>query len=77
MAARGGTPVFVVPSPEDEGVLRRLDDASVAARPDVYFPVLHGTYGEDGTDPGPAGAGGRALRGLRHRGLRRPPWTRC
>ena len=24
----------------------------VAARPDVYFPVLHGTYGEDGTIQG-------------------------
>ena len=49
---RGGTPVFVVPSPEDAGALRRLDDAEVAARPDVYFPVLHGTYGEDGTIQG-------------------------
>jgi D-alanine-D-alanine ligase len=49
---RGGTPVFVVPSPEDAGALRRLDDATVAARPDAYFPVLHGTYGEDGTIQG-------------------------
>ena len=49
---RGGTPVFVVPSPEDKGALRKLDDAAVAARPDVYFPVLHGTYGEDGTIQG-------------------------
>src|SRR5688500_1903638 len=49
---RGGTPVFVVPSPEDAGALRRLDDASIAARPDAYFPVLHGTYGEDGTIQG-------------------------
>jgi D-alanine-D-alanine ligase len=49
---RGGTPVFVVPSPEDAGALRRLDDAAVAARPDVFFPVLHGTYGEDGTIQG-------------------------
>jgi D-alanine-D-alanine ligase len=52
VAARGGTPVFMVPSPEDDGLLRRLDDATVAARPDVYFPVLHGTYGEDGTVQG-------------------------
>ncbi len=52
VAASGGSPVFVVPSPEDKGVLRRLDDASVAARPEVYFPVLHGTYGEDGTVQG-------------------------
>ena len=48
----GGLPVFVVPSPEDQGALRRLDDAQVAARPDAYFPVLHGTYGEDGTIQG-------------------------
>jgi D-alanine-D-alanine ligase len=52
VSPHGGTPVFVVPSPEDRGTLRRLDDASVAARPDVYFPVLHGTYGEDGTVQG-------------------------
>jgi D-alanine-D-alanine ligase len=52
VAPAGGTPVFVAPSPEDEGSLRRLDDASVIARPDVYFPVLHGTYGEDGTVQG-------------------------
>jgi D-alanine-D-alanine ligase len=52
VSAHGGVPVFVVPSPEDKGALRRLDDASVAARPDVYFPVLHGTYGEDGTVQG-------------------------
>ncbi len=49
VAEEGGTPVFLVPSMVDRGVLRRLDDASVVARPDVYFPVLHGTYGEDGT----------------------------
>ena len=52
VAPHGGTPVFIVPSPEDKGALRRLDDAQVAARPDVYFPVLHGTYGEDGTVQG-------------------------
>ena len=52
VAPSGGTPVFVVPSPEDKGVLRKLDDAQVIARPDVYFPVLHGTYGEDGTIQG-------------------------
>jgi D-alanine-D-alanine ligase len=52
VAPTGGVPVFVVPSPEDKGALRRLDNAEVAARPDVYFPVLHGTYGEDGTIQG-------------------------
>jgi D-alanine-D-alanine ligase len=48
----GGTPVFLVPSPEEGGSLRRLADASVVTRPDIYFPVLHGTYGEDGTIQG-------------------------
>jgi len=47
-----GEPVFLSPSPTDQGRLRRLHDASVAAAPDVYFPVLHGTYGEDGTVQG-------------------------
>src|SRR5262245_130312 len=44
----GGEPVFLIASPEDRGALRRLSDASVVVRPDVYFPVLHGTFGEDG-----------------------------
>src|SRR5215831_8488984 len=34
------------------GVLRSLADARELARPDVFFPVLHGTYGEDGTVQG-------------------------
>jgi D-alanine-D-alanine ligase len=52
VSEEGGTPVFLVPSPSDKGVLRRLEDGSVIARPDVYFPVLHGTFGEDGTIQG-------------------------
>jgi D-alanine-D-alanine ligase len=48
----GGEPVFLVPSPEERGALRRLADAAVVSRPDVYFPVLHGTFGEDGTVQG-------------------------
>ncbi len=52
VAEKGGTAVFLVPSPADRGGLRRLDDSSVLARPDVYFPMLHGTYGEDGTIQG-------------------------
>src|SRR5260221_205518 len=52
VSGEGGTPVFLVPSPSDRGVLRRLEDGSVIARPDVYFPVLHGTFGEDGTIQG-------------------------
>jgi D-alanine-D-alanine ligase len=52
VAERGGVPVFLVPSPREGGTLRRLDGSGVAARPDVYFPMLHGTYGEDGTIQG-------------------------
>jgi D-alanine-D-alanine ligase len=51
-APEGGTPVFLVPSPEDQGRLRRLSDATVAAHPEIFFPVLHGPYGEDGTIQG-------------------------
>jgi len=52
VSEEGGTPVFLAPTPADRGVLRRLEDGSVVARPDVYFPVLHGTFGEDGTIQG-------------------------
>jgi D-alanine-D-alanine ligase len=48
----GGRPVFVAPSPRDGGRLRGMEDAREHARPDVYFPVLHGTFGEDGTIQG-------------------------
>ena len=50
--ADGGTPVFLVASPEDRGALRLLSNAREAAQPDVYFPLLHGTFGEDGTVQG-------------------------
>lgn len=49
---QGGTPVFLAGDPGDAGRLRRLADAGVAAAPDLYFPVLHGTFGEDGTIQG-------------------------
>ncbi len=48
----GGIPVFLAPHPGDHGRLRRLDSAAPLASPDIYFPVLHGTYGEDGTIQG-------------------------
>ena len=48
----GGVPVFLAPDPGDRGQLRRLDSAASAASPDIYFPVLHGTPGEDGTIQG-------------------------
>jgi D-alanine-D-alanine ligase len=44
--------VFLAPSPTDGGRLRRLKDATVVATPGVYFPVLHGPFGEDGTVQG-------------------------
>ncbi len=50
--ASGGEPVFLAPVPGDLGRLRRLADARQLSRPDVFFPVLHGTYGEDGTVQG-------------------------
>jgi len=48
----GGDPVFLAPDPTEGGQLRRLDSAAPAATPDIYFPVLHGPYGEDGTIQG-------------------------
>jgi D-alanine-D-alanine ligase len=48
----GGDAVFLAAHPDDRGRLRRLADATVAAEPDVFFPVLHGPYGEDGTVQG-------------------------
>ena len=48
----GGEAVFIAPSPSDRGRIRGMDDARERARPDVYFPVLHGTFGEDGTIQG-------------------------
>jgi len=50
--AEGGEPVFLAPCPTDGGRLRRLADATELARPDVYCPVLHGPYGEDGSVQG-------------------------
>ncbi len=48
----GGEPVFLAALPEDRGRLRRIADGHERARGDVFFPVLHGTYGEDGTVQG-------------------------
>ena len=50
--AMGGEAIFLAPDPTDGGTLRRFDDASSLVRPDVFFPVLHGPYGEDGTIQG-------------------------
>jgi D-alanine-D-alanine ligase len=51
-APSGGEPVFMVPSPADSGRLRRLADGVEIARPEVFCPVLHGPYGEDGSVQG-------------------------
>jgi len=50
--AAGGEAVFLAPTPDDGGRLRRLADARELARPDIFFPVLHGPFGEDGTVQG-------------------------
>lgn len=51
-AAAGGERVLLAPLPSDRGRLRSAADGRYLAEPDVYFPVLHGTYGEDGTVQG-------------------------
>src|SRR5262245_52876964 len=43
----GGTPVSLAPVPDEKGRLRRVEDGTEVVRPDVYFPMLHGTFGED------------------------------
>ena len=51
-APQGGAAVFLSPSPDDGGRLRSLTDGAVVASPQVFFPVLHGPFGEDGTIQG-------------------------
>jgi D-alanine-D-alanine ligase len=48
--ADGGTSLVVDPS--RGGLLRQEGAGAGDQRPDVVFPVLHGTYGEDGTIQG-------------------------
>jgi D-alanine-D-alanine ligase len=52
VTGKSGASVFLVPEPGEGGRLRGLADAVELAQPDIYFPVLHGTYGEDGTVQG-------------------------
>ncbi len=42
----------VVLAPQSEGLLRMLSNSAKAIKLDVVFPVLHGTYAEDGTVQG-------------------------
>lgn len=48
---RGGTPVAAY-GEEGKGVLMPLDRGGPAVGFDVAFPIMHGTYGEDGTIQG-------------------------
>ena len=69
---------------------RRRCCARSSRAPDVVFNALHGRYGEDGCDPGPARAAGHPLHPFRRAGLgarhgqadgqarlRRAPACRC
>ncbi len=42
----------VVLAPQSEGLLRMLSNSAKSIKLDVVFPVLHGTYAEDGTVQG-------------------------
>src|SRR6202521_2385418 len=48
---RGGQRVMMTADPSD-AVLVRLDGSGGGQRVDVVFPVMHGTFGEDGTIQG-------------------------
>jgi len=53
--AAGGTPVVLLPDPTVRGLLPLSPRGEPAGPPipvDVVFPVLHGTFGEDGTVQG-------------------------
>lgn len=47
-----GKEVFIVPNDEENGRLLSLTDAAEAGGIDVFFPILHGSFGEDGTMQG-------------------------
>lgn len=47
-----GQRVFIVPNEGSKGLLVHLDDLTQTTEIDVFFPVLHGTFGEDGTMQG-------------------------
>jgi D-alanine-D-alanine ligase len=57
---QGGTPVSLLPHPDSRGLVPRIEGGmdnqntndSFSGALDVIFPVLHGTYGEDGTVQG-------------------------
>lgn len=41
--------VTILPNPESGGTVYSLPDLEPVIKGDVFFPVLHGTFGEDGT----------------------------
>ena len=47
-----GKEVFIVPNEENTGKLISLTDVSEVHEIDVFFPMLHGSFGEDGTMQG-------------------------
>jgi D-alanine-D-alanine ligase len=49
--ARGGRELGLVPG-DDDRALMEMSGRDAVAKLDVVFPVLHGTYGEDGTVQG-------------------------
>ena len=49
----------LVPFQSDAALTRRASGRAINV--DVIFPVLHGTFGEDGTIPGPARTGRHRL----------------
>ena len=66
---KGGRRVMLTADPT-EAALMPLDRGAGAQRLDVIFPVLHGTFGEDGTIQGMLDLAGLALRGRRRSRLR-------
>src|SRR5260370_25455175 len=48
---RGGQRVMMTADPSDAALVR-LDGSGGGQRVDVVFPVMHGTFGEDGTIQG-------------------------
>jgi len=41
--------ITILPNPASRGKIYSLPDLELLAEPKVFFPVLHGTFGEDGT----------------------------
>lgn len=44
--------VTILPHPQSGGIIYSLPDLEPVYRAKVFFPILHGTYGEDGTIQG-------------------------